>query len=89
MPIEHALITAVYTVEEVKKVDAFCGGPTRAAVLGVDKVVYSEQSAHPTVAAVLKGLERYEDEFKKNWQDWLKTMVKKIEQAYSEFKKTP
>jgi 20S proteasome alpha/beta subunit len=33
MPTNHGMIAALYTIEEVKKVDPYCGGKTRVAIL--------------------------------------------------------
>ncbi len=71
----EALIAAIYTVEEVKKVDAFCGGPTKAAVLSIGGV---SDSSKLNIKCAIEAMQNYEDEANQNWSELIKKMVGKI-----------
>jgi hypothetical protein len=53
-PFQHGMLAALYTIEETKKVDPFCGGRTRLAVIA--QKMASGDKALPTKAAILRNM---------------------------------
>jgi hypothetical protein len=53
MAFEHAIIAALYTIEEVKKVDPFCGGKTKFALL-FPKMTIPQSEEYKTNAEFLR-----------------------------------
>ena len=84
---EKALAVAIYTVEEVKKVDAFCGGPTKAAFIGPNKLLISGNESTPIIKSAVKALEEYEPELRQNWEELIEKMTAKIAHVYKREKK--
>ncbi len=74
----HAILAAIYTVEEVKKVDAFCGGPTKLATLDPDtkKGLVSDT---PRVLDLIKctadSMEKHEDQMRASWKAMMETIA--------------
>jgi 20S proteasome alpha/beta subunit len=77
----RALIAAIYTVEEVKKVDAYCGGPTKAAVLSVGGTLHSSELV---ISCAVEAMQNYEEETKQNWNDLMQRMIDKINKHYKD-----
>ena len=72
-----ALITAVYTVEEVKKVDAFCGGQTKVARLdsnGKPSSTDSQQNLD-LIKALVESMAKHEEKTRVAWKAMMDTVV--------------
>ena len=87
MDLQQALIAAIYTVEEVKKVDLFCGGPTRAAVISATKVLMSETETTPLIGAAVETLAAYESDLKSQWGSMIDDIIKKTGEHFKNRKK--
>lgn len=81
-----AVTTAVYVVEEVKKVDTFCGGPTKLAVIGEKSVLYSETEAEPLIKSVIEAIQNAEPELKKKWAELFELLHSKAAFLYAKMK---
>ena len=86
MESHEALIAAIYTVEEVKKVEAFCGGPTNATVLHVGGV---SDSSHRILASAVEAMQNYEEETKENWNNLIKLMIGRINKHHNNTRNPP
>jgi hypothetical protein len=78
-----ALIAAIYTVEEVKSVDAFCGGKTKAAVIGPTKMLYSETETKPIIKAAVSAIENSDDYVKSKWKELFTDLISRINKNYN------
>ena len=87
MDLQQALITAIYTVEEVKRVDLFCGGPTRAAVISPTTVLMSETETTPLINSAVETLAAYETDLKAQWGSMIDDIIKKTSERYKNRKK--
>ena len=85
----EGLIAAIYTVEEVKRVDTYCGGPTKAAVLGREKVLFSENDTKQVIASAVEALNGYEDELRKKWNALLQDVITRTNEIYKRKQKPP
>jgi 20S proteasome alpha/beta subunit len=81
-----ATMTAIYTVEEVKKVDAFCGGQTKVAVLTEkgERVSTEHQKRLDLVNSVVESMSKYEEETRAAWKAMMNTVA---EEAVENFNK--
>jgi hypothetical protein len=78
MDLLNALVAAIYTVEEVKKVDAFCGGPAKAAVLTPTSLRYSESESKPMIKEIVEAMRDTEYEVRVSWEDLIRSMIEKL-----------
>jgi hypothetical protein len=89
MEMGYALMTAIYTVEEVKKVDAFCGGQTKVAVLTQAGDIGStqEQWRLDFVKDKVKSMETHEEETRTAWKTMMDAIaVDAVKNQDGEFK---
>ena len=85
----EALIAAIYTVEEVKRVDTYCGGPTKAAVLSEDKVMFSETESKPIIKAAIETMEGYDQELRAKWYSLLREIIDRTKEKYKQLATPP
>jgi len=83
-----ALIAAAYTVEEVKKVDSYCGGATKAAVLSPHKVLFSETESKPYIKEMVRTLELLEDDLKGKWHELFLFIAKMVNERWKDLPKS-
>lgn len=76
----EAAITAVYTVEEVKRVDAFCGGPTKLAVIFQNGDVAYEAGGKwaEYVKLTVETMAKHDQELKQTWRKMLTQIVAEV-----------
>lgn len=77
-----ALTAAIYTVEEVKRVDIYCGGPTKAAVLGPNRVLYSETESKPIIKSAVDTIAASEEFLKEKWKALIGDLTVRINKNY-------
>jgi 20S proteasome alpha/beta subunit len=65
LTIDEAITTAVYVVEEVKKIDAHCGGPTQVLVITADGAVMKSRK---DIQKITKFLESQDNSIKDFWR---------------------
>jgi 20S proteasome alpha/beta subunit len=82
MEMQHALITAIYTVEQVKKVDAFCGGQTKLGVITKDEIRIADDRSEKLIKATVKTLEKYDEQIKSEWKKMMETILGESLQEY-------
>ena len=77
METSYAIMTAIYTVEEVKKVDAFCGGQTKIAILDINHkaITTNNQKALDLIKCTIESMERYEEQTKIAWKAMMDTIA--------------
>ena len=78
-----AVVNAIYTVEEVKTVDSFCGGPTKLGFLFKDGVaaVSNQVAANSRLMKVtLETIAKYDEQVRKNWNDLMNGVVMEVTQ---------
>lgn len=71
MESHEALVTAIYAVEEVKKVDAFCGGPTKIGLLLADnsmRIAIDSKEAEKMVNPVVEAINSHDAKLKEQWR---------------------
>jgi 20S proteasome alpha/beta subunit len=72
-----AMMTAVYTVEEVKKVDAFCGGQTKIARLTPSgKFSSTDQRDNlALIKSVVDSMAKHEEKTREAWKNMMDTVA--------------
>lgn len=83
----EALMAAIYTVEEVKKADAFCGGPTNAAVLSARRVMFSESDMQRLVRCAVEAIQSSEIALEQRWKALFNDSLRASSERYNEQKK--
>ena len=63
MNFSHAMIAALYAIEEVKKVDPYCGGKTRLAMLASGGIKMADGSKTPSETLQMMLESDYEDSY--------------------------
>ena len=90
MQLGEAIVSAIYTVEEVKKSDLRCSGPTKAAYTVLPKTISPSQ---PTMTVLMnreeiekrvQELNKLDADFKAEWKRRLTEMVYGVARAISE-----
>jgi 20S proteasome alpha/beta subunit len=73
-----AMLTAIYTVEEVKKVDAFCGGQTKIAMLDPTGKPSStnHQKNLDLIKSLVKSMEEHEEKTRGAWKAMMDTVAR-------------
>jgi 20S proteasome alpha/beta subunit len=81
-----AMMTAIYTIEEVKKVDAFCGGQTKIATVGPSgkSTSTNKQRNLDLIKYVVDSMSKHED---KTRAAWIAMMDKIAKDAFKNYKK--
>ena len=85
----ETLFTAIYTVEEVKKVDTYCGGQTKAAMLSASQLIFSEAQAAPYIRCAVETMQQNESEFREHWAKAINAIMKKSHDIFKERSKPP
>lgn len=70
----QAMCTAVYVVEEVKKVDPYCGGPTRCAAILAEGADHANQQVTENI---VKSLADFDLQLKSDWADKMRAVLYK------------
>lgn len=78
MEFSHAVLAALYTIEEVKKIDPYCGGKAKVAILP-EKPFLPKVGEAKTVSEILKIMLRCEHE------DYVDALAKIDQRAKSEW----
>lgn len=66
LDLEEAVRIAVYVVEEVKKVEPHCGGPTQIVVLSAGEIIRKSEAQ---VRDIVQSLEEYDSSLKRVWKE--------------------
>lgn len=77
MKLGMAMMTAIYTVEEVKKVDAFCGGQTKIARLLPNGAFSSTNTPKylDLIKSVVESMAKYEEQTRETWKKMMDTIA--------------
>jgi 20S proteasome alpha/beta subunit len=82
----EAIITAIYTVEEVKKVDAFCGGDTKVGIISKKHGIRLSEGvrALALIKTTVDTISKYDQQTRAAWKAMMSTI---ITEAYTTFRK--
>jgi len=80
----EAAITAIYTVEEVKRVDAFCGGPTKLAVIfqNGNLIMSRDAKGLDYVKFTVETITKYDREAKAVWRGFIQKIVDEADKSF-------
>jgi 20S proteasome alpha/beta subunit len=86
MEFAHGLFAGIYAVEEVKRVDPNCGGPTRAAVVFPTGILFSDTEKKPIIRTALEVISKNQDDYNKKWNQLLSDLSEKVARRWKELK---
>jgi 20S proteasome alpha/beta subunit len=78
MKMGMAVMTAIYTVEEVKRVDSFCGGQTKIATIkphAPKAVVAKGQRALDLINSCVESMAKHEEKSRDEWRAMMDTIA--------------
>lgn len=82
--LHESVVTAIYTVEEVKRVDSFCGGPTKIGILkkdGPSALTDNTEKSERLIKNTVQTISKYDSEIRAQWR---KMMAKIISESQPE-----
>lgn len=80
----QAIVTAIYTVEEVKKVDAYCGGDTKIGVITKEFGIRlpTGPRALARVKATVETISKYDQQTKTAWKAMMDKIILEANEAF-------
>jgi 20S proteasome alpha/beta subunit len=91
----EAIVSAIYTVEEVKKVDSRCGGPTKIGILLKDEegaaIANQRTASRGLLKTTVELIAKHDERLKRKWKQILGSIVTEAlkEQARKNKRKPP